>query len=635
MTYRTAMRVSGGVATLIVMASLIGLMPSTVLATSPWWQVSVGSLPAYLSPGGTGKIIVTVTNIGEAPVEAANIPVAITDTLPTGLEATAISGVAGVGLRAGAGVELEKCSPGSVDCIKFAGTLYANQHLEVQVTVKIAANAQSGEKVTATVTGGQLPEVSASHLTRLSRLPTPFGVEDYELNPENEGGSLDTQAGSHPFQVTSILLFNEIEELFLGRFPEFGVPALPKDINVSLPPGLIGNPTPFPECTNAEFHTPRGAANGCPAETAIGVAMVTVDEPFYIGEATLPVPIFNLTPEVGEPARFGLWVQDVPVVLDTAVQTGGGYGVLIGSRDISEIQSLLASRLTFWGVPGDWHHDTSRGWGCVGGGYWHSIEPGKVPSCDSPKLSLQTPLLTLPTSCTGPLRTLVELDSWADPGQFTEPLGDLSSESLDGCARLGINPEIKVAPDVQSASTPTGLTVDLHIPQDEGLVPTGLAESDAKSVTVALPEGVTVSPAAADGLLACTDVAESGRLEGEIALNSAEAVTCPNASKVATVTIKTPLLPDPLEGAFYLAAQNLNPFGSLLAMYVVAEDPKAGVLVKLAGEARLNETTGQLVSKFETPQLPFEDGIFHFFGGARSPRSYATCARRWRRRTWV
>jgi hypothetical protein len=174
---------------------------------------------------------------------------------------------------------------------------------------------------------------------------------------------------------------------------------------------------------------------------------------------------------------------------------------------------------------------------------------------------------------------------------------------------------------VQSASTPTGLTVDLHIPQDEGLVPTGLAESDAKSVTVALPEGVTVSPAAADGLLACTDVAESGRLEGEIALNSAEAVTCPNASKVATVTIKTPLLPDPLEGAFYLAAQNLNPFGSLLAMYVVAEDPKAGVLVKLAGEARLNETTGQLVSKFETPQLPFEDGIFHFFGGARAPLS--------------
>jgi hypothetical protein len=141
-----------------------------------------------------------------------------------------------------------------------------------------------------------------------------------------------------------------------------------------------------------------------------------------------------------------------------------------------------------------------------------------------------------------------------------------------------------------------------------------------------------LNPSAADGLPACS--------LAQIGLQNDQAPACPDASKVATVKIKTPLLPDALEGAAYLGAQSANPFGSLVALYVFAEDAKAGVRAKATGEVLEDPVTGRLTAHFEhdplfegapvadqfLPQLAFEDVELHFFGGDRAPLGTpATC----------
>jgi hypothetical protein len=230
-----------------------------------------------------------------------------------------------------------------------------------------------------------------------------------------------------------------------------------------------------------------------------------------------------------------------------------------------------------------------------------------------------TPFLTLPTSCPDRFESTVVADSWSEPSRLVPTSTALENGSgdplgLNGCNRLNFEPSISVAPDGQAASTPTGLTVGIHVPQEETLNPEGFAQANVKDTTVTLPAGLQLSPAAADGLESCP--------LGDVGLEAAQAASCPDASKVGTVEITTPLLPEKLVGAAYLAQQNANPFGSLVALYIVVEDPKAGVIVKLAGKVSLDPVSGQIVSTFEnTPQLPFSDLVLHFFGSARAPLS--------------
>jgi hypothetical protein len=586
-----------------------------------------------LSEGrGDGEIVVDAENLGYANAEGGKTPVEISDKLPANLEAVGISGwIAAPQASATIQVPLE-CQSATLTC-SWSGAVPPYEQIEVRIAVVVRSGASTGEVNEASVSGGGSSPDSLKRPITISDAPTPFGVEEYALTHEEAGGAPTTQAGAHPFQQTTTIELNQGPELAPLDSEKLNVlpAAATKDLHFKWPPGLIGNPTPLPQCTLAHFlHHISVEENECAPQTAVGVAAVTVMEPGIIGSARFTVPLFNLEPRHGEPARFGFDVvlANAPVVIDVGVRTGSDYGLTVSTDNITQTAAFLSAKVTVWGVPGDPRHDSQRGWGCL----FQAREANFAHApCNPLEAVHPLPFLSMPTSCTGPLHTSVEGDSWLAPDVTTEINGD-PMPALDGCNRLPFSSEIKVTPDGQAASTPTGLNVDVHVPQEASANGTGFASSNIKAIQVKLPEGVVLNPAAADGLQACTETQIGfggfdelyplGYPGDKTALFTPDLDNpfCPEASKVGTVKIKTPLLPNALEGAVYLASQEQNPFGSLVAMYIVAEDPVSGTVIKLPGEVNLNPVTGGIVATFDnTPQAAFEDAELHFFGGDRAP----------------
>ncbi len=678
---------------LVVILSVLVFSAPPALASSAWWHVTSTSAPANLPPEGRGQILLTAANLGDADASGATTPITITDTLPAGLKAIAMGGDAGGERNEHSGGPVmcptsKELKGGAAPVCTFTGVVAPYEQIRIFIVVEVEEGASSGEVNQAGVSGGEayacnevgreqgkytnsvcaaagtgnfeqqlsgkpLPGASVTRPLTIGEAPVRFGVENYEMTAEEEGGAVDTQAGSHPFQLTTTLDLNQGSEVTKP-------PALAKDLHFMLPPGLVGNPTVFPQCSEEKFLQENDIIDSCPADTAVGAVTVRFAvTAAFIGTQVLveTVPLFNLTPKVGEPARFGFYVQKTPTYLDTSVRTGGDYGVTVSVDNIPQAITFISSQVTLWGVPGDPRHDGSRGWSCIGDGYFRPyVGLDDVPPCASLNEEDPPPFLGLPTSCTGPLQTSVEADSWREEGVFQSfpqnPIDPLPA--LDGCNDLPFKPEIKVSPDVEDASNPSGLKVDVHVPQAVDLDSEGLSASDVKNIVVALPAGVAINPSSGDGLEACSE-GLVGYLPGESkppelrftprvpggvdALQAGEEGPlepginfCANASKIGEVTIHSPDLPNPLTGFVYLAAQESNPFGSLLAMYLVAEDPVSGVLVKLAGEVSLCkgageeiagqtcQALGQIISTFvNNPQLPFEDAELHFFGGERAP----------------
>jgi hypothetical protein len=403
----------------------------------------------------------------------------------------------------------------------------------------------------------------------------------------------DTQAGAHP-DFTLDLAVSRIE----------GHPyANTRDVVIELPPGLFGNPEPFPKCTTLQFGlVPEASA--CPQDSQVGSTDVTVsgsssgtfeDEPIY----DMPAPGGDIV------ARFGFYAAIYPVFVNVRLDPDT-QRLVASAEGLSAGAELISASNTLWGVPASPAHDAER------------LTPEEVITHSGPpggreSESPEVPFVTNPTGCEAGRQVTVTATSYQLPGSpstLSAPFPQIT-----GCGAVEFSPVVSLGPTTTQASSATGLQYELSLPTKGLEFANLLYGSELKRDEVILPEGLTINASEATGLGVCSE-ADLARETYDSAPN----VGCPESSKIGNVTAISPVADHQPEGSLYLAKPYENPFGSLLALYMVLKIPDRGVLVRLKGEVHPDPATGQLIATFDdAPQLPVSNFKLHFREGSRAP----------------
>jgi hypothetical protein len=489
----------------------------------------------------------------------------------------------------------------------------ANPQPVLGIAVEATGEA-SGLVNKASISGGGSPaSASTEDPVTISATPAQGGLVSADAWFSNADGTIDTQAGSHPYTATFVFnVATAVDSEGEGYLPGSEI----RNLATKVPPGLVGNLHNVPQCRQNELVTER-----CPPASMVGALALTT----FI--APLEKPVFNMVPPPGEPAELGFVLQGVNVLITFHVQSGGDYSIVARVNNIPQ-RATFQSILTLWGVPEDESHNRWRG--IEGGCTKQQMEDPEfvgleIDYCARQQKPIVQPILTLPTSCGEPQPFFFrELNGWQEPNAKSE-VSFLSRDAsgnpagFTGCEALGIEPKITTTPDTSRADSPSGVNVEIRQPLRGLEEPQGLSTADIKNVAVTLPEGLVINPGQAAGLTACgaSESALTTQGERERGEENDGPASCPRSSKVGTVTIKSPLIESAgekqLDGNVYVLQSNPPDVKLLVA------GSADGVNVKEVLDARLNEQTGQVTGiATGIAQLPFSDFKLTFNGGSQA-----------------
>jgi len=651
---RSKSRTSLTIAAVLGLALLISAAPA--LATVGWTVHSIAD-PTHFYPADSteckssqvkcDRYELVVLNTGDSESSA---PITVTDELPAGITTTGFNEPGRApGSEEGPGGETWSCSGTTTEVKRVVCTLaesvpagaYAPP-IEIPVTAPGETETSGTLKNEATVEGGvtaTTPRASTSEETEVGAVAPPFRVSDFSFEALSANGTASREPGGHPSTVVTSI---DLPDAFTPPSTGSGTnPVAPveqvKDVVVELPAGFLGDPLATPRCPlydgNASLETAleSGEFEAICAAAKSEVGVVAFDGAGSIRTSlsrkrntpATTTPIFNMTPETGYPAQFSFAYDGNAVNLyASVVHNRSGYRLRVAAPGVPTVVNLVGVSLAFFG------------------------NPNKLDGASG-----ETAFLTNPADCSeGPLKAKVEADSWEHPGHWVSEEATTYPQ-LTECNLLQFEPKLEMAPSPSGeegstqADEPSAYDVNLEVPQKSLFEQT--ATPDLKDATLTLPEGVSVSPSAADGLEGCAehgphgidiaddegrhpDEAGEGEEIGADGLSHIMAGHCPAASTLGTVEITTPLLEKPLTGHVYLAqpkcggegqpvcteASATN--GELYRLYIDAQG--SGVVIKLPGIVSANPTTGRLTGTFkENPQLPFNHLKLHFHGGSRAP----------------
>jgi hypothetical protein len=389
-----------------------------------------------------------------------------------------------------------------------------------------------------------------------------FGIApgSFTVSMTDAEGNPDIRAGGHPDRLAM--------EFELNTTPSGRPDGNLKDLAFELPRGVAGNPRATPTCSREQFGTLQ--TDRCLPEAQVGVASVGSGVDDYVFSA----PIYNLASTSSDyAAEFGTKLSLIGQhFLLRMLPDGQTFAMEVGNL-VQDAPTVLV-KVELWGIPADHQAGTTLA---------------------------RRPFLTAPTGCDEPPPTAtVRVESWQQPGVWRSATTQAGPTPV-GCENLAFDPQLDLALDSAATDSPTGAQIGVTVPQQDD--PDGVASARIREATVLLPDGMALSPSAANGLLACTDAA--------LGAGTDAAPRCPPASRIGTITVNTPILDAPISGVVYLGEQQPS---DRYRLFLVARGP--GVDLRLKGSLRADPSTGRLTTVLTgLPEVPFERLTLNFDGG--------------------